>query len=268
MLTTTEKSLSPTQLEQLEKFGQRVNRFGVNFAVCSLDGKLVLLCEGGGFKSDEKMIIENCVSAVKDSGDCKEHEGRRLSTTDNQILVTVLNSGSDEPEFAALLDLSELSGVDSDRLHSEYLGQMLELLVEEFQSTARAEKEIEIVSAELAQVYEELVLLHKLSTNMNVNTSDANFLQMACDSLTEIVSVEGIAILLEKTVEDKKQFVLAAGSGLIDVDYYMAGILNSRLDEELKRGKEALLDSEVDSPFRYNWADNIKNIIVVLFFSM
>jgi len=154
MLTTTEKSLSPKQLEQLERFGQRVNIFGVNFAVCSSDGKLVLLCEGGRFKSDEKMIIEKCVSAVKTGGDCKEHEGNRLLTTDSQILVTVLNSGPDEPEFAALLDLSGLSGVNSDGLQSEYLGQMLELLVEELESTAKAKKEIETVSTELSQVYE------------------------------------------------------------------------------------------------------------------
>jgi HD-GYP domain-containing protein (c-di-GMP phosphodiesterase class II) len=266
MLTTTEKSLSPSQLEQLEKFGRRVDKFGVNFAVCSSQGKLVLLCEGGGFKSDQKLIVENCLSAIKGSGECKKREGSQLSTIDNQILVTILNSGQDEPEFAALLDLSGISGVDSDRTHSEYLGQMLELLAEELQFTTKAEREIEIVSSELAQVYEELVLLHKLSTNMKVNTSDDNFLQMACDSLTEIVSVEGIAILLEKTVEDKKQLVLAAGSGLIEVDYYMADTLNCRLEEELKQGKEALLDSEVDSPFRYNWAENIKNIIVVPLF--
>src|SRR4030042_6826151 len=105
MLTTTAKSLSPSQLEQLEKFGQRVNKFGINFAVCSSDGKLVLLCEGGGFKSDEKLIVENCLSAVKGSGECKKHEGSQLSTIDNQILVTVLNSGQYEPGFAALLDL-------------------------------------------------------------------------------------------------------------------------------------------------------------------
>ncbi|MHC4740037.1 MAG: hypothetical protein ACYS9Y_14105 [Planctomycetota bacterium] len=84
MLTTTEKSLSPSQLEQLEKFGQRVNRFGVNFAVCSLDGKLVLLCEGGRFKSEEKLIVENCLSAIKGGGECKEHEESQLSTIDGQ----------------------------------------------------------------------------------------------------------------------------------------------------------------------------------------
>jgi HD-GYP domain-containing protein (c-di-GMP phosphodiesterase class II) len=35
------------------------------------------------------------------------------------------------------------------------------------------------------------------------------------------------------------------------------------MTEELNSGKEALLDSEVDSPFRYSWPENIKNIIAV-----
>ena len=33
---------------------------------------------------------------------------------------------------------------------------------------------------------------------MKVTESDSNYLQMACDSLTDLVNVEGIAILLEK----------------------------------------------------------------------
>ena len=120
-----------------------------------------------------------------------------------------------------------------------------------------------MVGTELARVYEELVLLHKLSTNMRVTEPDANFLQMACDSLTDIVSVEGIAILLEKTIEDEKQLVVAAGSGLIDLDKRTAAVLHSLLTEEIKSGKEALLDSEVDSPFKYDWPENIRNIIAV-----
>jgi len=118
----------------------------------------------------------------------------------------------------------------------------------------------------LSQTYEELVLLHKLSTNMKVTEVDSNFLQMACDSLTEIVSVEGIAVLLEKAVDDQRHWNIAAGSGLIDMDEQKAAILHSRLVDEINNGKEALLDSEVDSSFRYDWPSQIKNIIAVPLF--
>ncbi|MHC4394059.1 MAG: HD domain-containing phosphohydrolase [Planctomycetota bacterium] len=266
MLTTIEKSLDKSQLQDMKGFGGSINKFGINFAVCDSDGKLVLLCEGEKFKSSRESIIDNCLSAIKENCECGKQKTCRLSTIDNRFIVAVLKCGPDVLSFAALIDLGVMPAVDSTRTDSEYLGQMLRLFVEKFQVTAKAEAEIEVVSAELSQVYEELVLLHKLSTNMKVNTSDAGFLQMACDSLTEIVSVEGIAILLEKTIEEKKQFVLAAGSGLIDVDCYMADVLHGRLEKQLNLGKEALLDSEVDSPFRYSWEDNIKNIIVVPLF--
>jgi len=143
----------------------------------------------------------------------------------------------------------------------------LRLLAEKFQAETKAEEQIVKVSTELAQTYEELVLLHRLSTNMKVTEADSNFLQMACDSLTEIVFVEGIAILLEKNVNGVRKLVIAAGSGLIDIDDQSAAILHYRLAEELNAGKEALLDSEVDSAFKYEWSDNIKNIIAVPLFS-
>src|SRR4030042_659767 len=104
---------------------------------------------------------------------------------------------------------------------------MLGFLKKNFQGAGKAEKQIEMVSNELAQTYEELVLLHKLSTNMKITEPDAAFLQMACDSLAAIVGVEGMAILLEKTIEGEKRLVLAAGLGVIDVNEQIAGILKN-----------------------------------------
>ena len=68
---------------------------------------------------------------------------------------------------------------------------------------------------------------------------------------------------MEKTIDNEKQLVVAAGSGLIDIDERMAAVLHSLLTEEINSGKEALLDSEVDSPFKYEWPDSIRNIIAV-----
>jgi len=273
MLHTVRKSLSSSQLRELKSFGGRVSKFGVNFAVCDADSEPVLLCDGGKFKTRHQQLIESSRQAL-------ERDGGRGRAADegnvfrfgryNQVLAVVLKSGS-EAVGAALIDLGDDSVyANSDAHHSMQYDiinpifcEMLGLLAENFRACAKAEQQIEVVSTELAQTYEELVLLHKLSTNMKVTKPDANFLQMACDSLTDIVDIEGIAILLEKTVEDQKQLVLAAGSGLIDINEQMAVVLRNRLTEEISSGKEALLDSEVDSPFKYDWPDSIKNIIVV-----
>ncbi|NIP24238.1 MAG: HD domain-containing protein [Phycisphaerae bacterium] len=258
-------SLTNSQLNELESFGARINNLGVNFAVCNADGELVLLCEGTKFKSDKRTVIDNCTSVLE-----KEIKDQQTVVIDNRFLAAVLKK-ADQPLLVALIDLGDNSslGMKDKNLDTQQdirttlLNEMLGLLARQFQSTVEAEEHIEMVGTELARVYEELVLLHKLSINMRVTEPDANFLQMACDNITDIVSVEGIAILLEKTIDNEKQLVVAAGSGLIDIDQRMAAILHSRLTEEINSGKEALLDSEVDSPFKYDWPDSIKNIIAV-----
>lgn len=294
MLETIRKNLSLSQLRELEKFGDKISKFGVNFGVCSTDGELVLLCEGGRFKSSREQLVEyGRQTLIQDDQKSRYDDNsvlvRQFEDT-NLVLAAVLkyaavSNKEGRKVGTALIDLGDISSYLSDdvssdthniqydlsdsnsvRSDSEYLKEILRLSAEKFQAETKAEEQIEMVGTELAQTYEELVLLHKLSTNMKVTEADANFLQMACDSLTEIVLVEGIAILLEKTVEDKQQLVLAAGSGLIDINEQMATTLHSRLVDEIKSGKEALLDSEVDSSFKYDWPSNIKNIISVPLF--
>jgi len=279
----TNGRLTNSQLHELEGFGGRINKVGVNFAVCDADGELALLCDGGKFKSDKKSIIDNCLSILE-----RDIKGHQSSTVDSRFLTTLLKQGS-QAVGVALIDLGATTadpvrnaingehpakekisnGADNANrdtqqdIRNTLFSEMLGFLAEHFRTGVEAEEQIEVVGTELARVYEELVLLYKLSTNMRVTEPDANFLQMACDSLTDIVSVEGIAILLEKTIDDEKQLVVAAGSGLIDIDDRMAAVLHSFLAEEINSGKEALLDSEVDSPFKHDWPNNIRNIIAV-----
>jgi len=287
MLDTGRNNLAASQLYQLEEFGGRIKKFGVNFAVFDASGELVLLCEGERFKSSKEQLTEWARQALDQSGmksrtDTADVSVRRFGD-ENIALGVDLKSAricnkSRVVVGTALIDLGDTlpapvrnvscdeGGTGPVRIDSEYFVEMLRLLTEKFKAETKAEEQIEMVGTELAQTYEELVLLHRLSTNMKVTEADSNFLQMACDSLTEIVSVEGIAILLEKAVDDDKNWVIAAGSGLIDMDEQRAAILHSRLTDDINSGKEALLDSEVDSPFRYDWPSRINNIIAVPLF--
>jgi HD-GYP domain-containing protein (c-di-GMP phosphodiesterase class II) len=284
MLDTVGKTLSLSQRRQFESFGAKINKFGFNFAVCNTADEVVLLCESGKYKSNPEQLSKLSRQALRQLSEksCSDETSIpvwRFGDT-NIVLAVVLKSArlsnkDGEVSGTALIDLGDISSCPTTvpandtnclnpiQMDSNYLAEMLELLVEKFQAETKAEKQIEMVGIELSQTYEELVLLHKLSTNMKVTESDANFLQMACDSLTEIVCVEGIAILLEKTIDDKQQLVVTAGSGLIDIDEQTAAILHSGLMDEINSGKEALLDSEVDSEFKYEWPDNINNIIAV-----
>jgi HD-GYP domain-containing protein (c-di-GMP phosphodiesterase class II) len=263
MLDAIEKDLSPLQMCRLKSFGNKVTKFGVNFAVCDSDGELILLCNGGKFKSNREKLIKLSRQVLNQNND----ESGIEFAEDNQVIATVLKSNGDTIGVA-LIDC-DIKTANSNYIEKYTLkgifSEMLELLAESFRTEREAEKQIETVSNELAQTYEELVLLHKLSTNMKITEPDANFLQMACDSLANIVSVGGMAILLEKNIEGERRLVLSAGLGLIDVNEQMADILKSRLVKEINSGHEALLDSSVYSPFKYDWPENIKSIIAVPF---
>ncbi len=287
MLDTIRNTLATSQLCELEVFGNRINRFGANFAVCGIKGEVVLLCEAKKFKSSKARFAEFTRRALDQNSikNCSKDAGLPVQRFGDEgiVLAVVLKSARSssirrQAVAVALIDLGEISSslspnvscntdnISQIQTESEYFAEMLGLLAEKFQAELKAEKQIEMVGTELAQTYEELVLLHRLSTNMKVTEADSNFLQMACDSLTEIVSVEGIAILLEKAIDDERHWIIAAGSGLIDMDEQAAAILHGRLTDDINNGKEALLDSEVDSSFRYDWPSRINNIIAVPLF--
>ncbi|HUT29974.1 MAG TPA: HD domain-containing phosphohydrolase [Sedimentisphaerales bacterium] len=271
-------ALEAPELRQLKKLAGAVNKLGLNFAAFGADGQPVLVSEAGAFQSDPERLAEyGCAALRKDSDQgCPESDDSISSFGEPaRVLAAVLNLGG-RAVAVALVDLGQSrtnvadaeglnrdSGAESSRTNVDYVRQILAIFQDGFGAERKTEDQIEKVSTELAQTYEELVLLHKLSTNMKVTESDLNYLQMACDSLTDIVSVEGIAVFLERPVDDGKRLVLCAGSGLIDVDEHATAILQSRLADEIAAGKEALLDSEVDSPFRFEWPPNIQNIIAV-----
>jgi HD-GYP domain-containing protein (c-di-GMP phosphodiesterase class II) len=186
---------------------------------------------------------------------------------DARYLAVALHDATAREEYrlAAIIDTGQGKGPGHRKENATLAmaAEMLGLFADKFKLLRENEQQIDLVTTELAQTYEELVLLHKISTNMEIVEPDANFLQMACDSLTGIVDVEGIAILQERTIDDEKRFMLVAGSGLIEIDEQMTVDVYDRLVKEMRSGKEALLDSEVDAPFKHEWPETIRNIIVV-----
>jgi len=262
-------ALAASQRRELEKFGERLAHFGVNFAVVAADGPIAVRVNGGRFESDPDHLLEAGRYVLARVAE-QRYEGGEIplwQLADASLLIGVpllrppVATGYRDPAGVALLDLGDPSVRPAGDV--DYLQEILRLLAQNFQASLRTEEQIETVGVELARVYEELVLLHRISTNMRVTESDTNFLQLACDSLTDIVLVEGIAVLLERIVEGDRRLVVAAGSGLIDIDEAMAAALHGRLTDEVARGREALLDSEVDSPFRYDWPASVRNIIAV-----
>lgn len=263
-------ALAVSQRRDLEKFGERLAHFGVNFAIIAADGSIAAQVNGGRFASDPDQLREAGRYVLAQASEQEYEEIPVWQLADTRLLVGAplllppLAAGHRVPAGAVVLDLGAPAlALGGSPGGVEHFQEMLRLAARNFQTAIRTEEQIDTVGVELARVYEELVLLHRISTNMRVTESDTNFLQLACDSLTDIVLVEGIAVLLERVVDGDHKLVVAAGSGLIDIDDMMAAALHGRLTDELARGREALLDSEVDSPFRYDWPASVRNIIAV-----
>lgn len=283
MPSTMTPKLASLQLRELQALGERVIQFRVNFAVVDAGGQIAFLLNAGAFDSNSEQIIRAAQEVLETpvESPSRAHEMKVWQFADQHTLLAValaappVAAGKREPLGIAVIDMGDVSqrtirlammtqgGTNGQATEEQYLGELLRLLAQDFQTAARTDEQIEMIGTELARVYEELVLLHKIGTNMRVTESDTNFLQLACDSLTDIVLVEGIAVLLEREIEGERKLVISAGSGLIDIDERMAAVLHSRLVDEVAKGREALLDSEVDAPFKFNWSENIRNIIAV-----
>ncbi|MBW8002108.1 MAG: HD-GYP domain-containing protein [Planctomycetes bacterium] len=274
-MVDTNNNLSALQLQLLATFGEKVNKLGANFAVSDSNGELLLLNNAGIVETDSQLLTEIAQKILKQN----QLKNRNNPDTcvsqfdmDSCILAAALHI-NEQNVAVALIDLGQKQRSDDNNKNEQLnemqqkykplFTQMLEFLENSFTTLAKAENQTEIACHELSQTYEELTLLYKLSMSMKVTLTDSSFLQMACDNLTEIINVEGIAIIVEKTLNDEKQLVLAAGSGVIDINDDIVAVICDRLQNELNSGKDALIDSDIDSPFKYQWHESIKSIVAV-----
>jgi len=254
MTDTITTTLSAAQLDTLAQFAAKINKFGANFAAFDTSAETILDSPAGRFDSDTGRLAQYADLALRRQSDgvC------RLGTCD-EVLAVCLRA-IDQTVGVAVIDTTD---TDCDSLHRDYLAEMLMSFAKNFEAAAKAEQQIEKVGTELVRTYEELMLLYNLSTSTKVTQSNATYLQMACDQITLLVNVEGIAIFLERRLDGEKRLVLTAGAGVVAFDQFTADVLEMRLTEELKSKKEALLDGIANSPFKYDWPDGIKNIIAV-----
>lgn len=249
------KILPVCQADMLYKFADKVNYFHADFAVFGPEGQVIV--DSPRDSSDFDLDQMRCYGMKMLEDKCQET--RQFGSEREVISRNLLLDG----EVAAVAVIYIRERVSGGR-EADFLTEILEEFAGRFERGYKYNQQIEMVSTELAQTYEELVLLYNMSTNMKVTQSNATYLQMACDQITQLVNVEGIAIYLERQVDNgDTAFVLTAGSGVIAVDQGMADILQLHLVEEITNGREALLDSMVDSPFKYDWPESIKNIIAV-----
>jgi HD-GYP domain-containing protein (c-di-GMP phosphodiesterase class II) len=256
MLKTVNIRLNAMQSKLIKDFGRDIADFGANLIVYDAALNPLFNFSGEKFISDYELTA----SCAKQVLDCRTDQIRTFGRFQQIFCANLMADGG--IAAAIVLDCSREGEID----FSKFIRQILKMFLLSFNEANKNQQQMELISNELSQTYEELMLLYKMSTNMKVTQSDSNYLQMACDSLTEIVNVEGIAIFLEKRISETRKLALTAGTGLIAIDHKysnMHEILFERLLTQLRSGCDALLDSEVDAPFKYEWYGRIRNIIAV-----
>ncbi len=82
------------------------------------------------------------------------------------------------------------------RAEAERLVQVLQWIMQDAVEVDRRTSELHTMSQQLAESYEELSLLYKLSSNMTVNQPPALFLRDACQELQQVVGLRWMALHL------------------------------------------------------------------------
>jgi len=282
-METTEsmtRPLSVEQLDSLQMFAGTIGRFDAGFYVFDTRTDSLLDVSASQCGGDDSQIAEYAEHTLRLGSDDIQRFGQG-----DEILAVCLK-GFTETVAVAVVDTRPATRADGGDISdpippaksaavllrgpaaahladSEYLAEILDLFAKSFYNSAKAKMQVENICTELSQTYEELMLLYNLSSNMKGTQSDCTYLQKACDELTQLVSVEGIAIFLATKIDGEERLMLTAGSGVVAIAHVMADIVQIHLARELSEGKEAFLDSDVDSPFKHQWPERIKNIIAV-----
>ena len=253
MNSTITHSMTESQMRQFNQLGHKLNRLQLNLLVFDMQNKCILQTQAGKFDSDVEQISQ---WFLQDSDDV-----RSPHWLNNSILICPVCDET-EPYAIIVVDTGNLPGTPTQH-EKDYLLCIVEDCIRQSSADGKTYEQIEKMSNELSQAYEEIILLYNLSTNMKATQSNSTYLQMACDQLTQLVQVEGIGIFVERRIDEQKELALIAGSGFLTVDANSADILQMHLLAELNEGREALLDSRVDGPFKYSWPEGVKNIIAI-----
>jgi HD-GYP domain-containing protein (c-di-GMP phosphodiesterase class II) len=275
---TIDKKITDLQLPALNEFANKAVNLGAELYAFDNNAETFMLMTSDDANPKTQQAAEFAKSILSEynaslkNDENNTHESDSL-ISDNRWLGTAIPAAKsasttdesidkDQPLAVVVLHITDLTA-DKNSHATEFFSEFLRTYKNTLEANRKNQLQIELITNELSQTYEELVLLYKMSTNMLVTETNATYLQMACDKLTELVSVEGIAIFVKKEFEGHRQLMLTAGSGMVTTDPAMIDMLEDRVFNEMSTGKDVLLDSQVDSPFKYSWPENVNNVLAV-----
>ncbi len=244
------KNIDRIHLDLFEEFARKFNRYNVGFYLFEKDGDIIIDSDVEGRNLERSIASELAIRHLANAQD-----GWVRVNKCNDVYAYTYKDGH------TVLAVAILYGSKSESV--DILCELLEANIVNLQIKKTSAMQLDKLTSELSHTYEELSLLYKMSMTMKFTQSSASYLQSACDNITELVDVEGIAILLERNYEGQRRMMVTAGSGIIKLDAQMIDILEISLQKEVAAGRELLLDSHVDGAIKYDWPSGIRSIIAI-----
>jgi HD-GYP domain-containing protein (c-di-GMP phosphodiesterase class II) len=121
--------------------------------------------------------------------------------------------------------------------------------------------EVESLSVQLANTYEELSLIYRLSGGMKVNRSANEFFKQACLDVMDVMGTKGMGVVLRAESLEARAPVLYGTTSLPPGAVHK---LADQMIERLKRKNGAILINELSADAEFNWiAQHAQRLIVV-----
>lgn len=133
---------------------------------------------------------------------------------------------------------------------------------------ATLRSELDAVTRSLIQSYEEVALLHRISSGMQVTQQPEDFFQRITHDLRMVLNVQQLWVFL-KPEEDASEIRLAASDGPLNIDTSQANLLWKRTSEKSESPMGVLIESSLSdhetlASVAIKRNDNVMGIIVAV----
>ncbi|HEX8339351.1 MAG TPA: HD domain-containing phosphohydrolase [Tepidisphaeraceae bacterium] len=122
-------------------------------------------------------------------------------------------------------------------------------------------REVESLSGQLANTYEELSLIYRLSGGMKVNRSTSEFFKQACLDVMDVVGVRGMGVVLKAENLEPRGPVLYGATSLPPGAVHK---LSDQMIERLKKKSAAILVNDLSADGDFAWiAQHAQRLLAV-----
>ncbi|MCK4629021.1 MAG: HD domain-containing protein, partial [Sedimentisphaerales bacterium] len=146
-----------------------------------------------------------------------------------------------------------------------YAVRMIKLLIliMSSDSSQQNKSELEALTWSLAQSYEELALLHRMSDSMQVTRRPADFFARLAPEILEVVEAEKLLIFWRRDDLLDIDLPMLSSAGELSLARTHLEVIWDRTAAISHEAGGVLIDGNVDRPYAYSWPAPIRNIVSV-----